>query len=136
MAKDGLFFPGLARLNGAGVPGRALWAQCLWASLLCLSGRYGDLLNYVMFAVILFYVVTIIGIFVLRRTRPDAPRPYRAWGYPLLPGFYVVLASAFCIILLIAPDTAVFSRRGLVLVALGLPIYFLFGRSFGQRTKS
>jgi len=136
MAKDGLFFPGLARLNGAGVPGRALWAQCLWASLLCLSGRYGDLLNYVMFAVILFYVVTIIGIFVLRRTRPDAPRPYRAWGYPLLPGLYVVLASAFCIILLIAPDTAVFSRRGLVLVALGLPVYFLFGRSFGHRTKS
>jgi APA family basic amino acid/polyamine antiporter len=130
MAKDGLFFPGLARLNGAGVPGRALWAQCLWACLLCLSGKYGDLLNYVMFAVILFYVVTIIGIFVLRRTRPDAPRPYRAWGYPVLPGLYVVLASAFCIILLIAPDTAEFSRRGLGLVALGLPVYFLFGRRF------
>ena len=132
MAKDGLFFSGLARLNGAGVPGRALWAQCLWACLLCLSGSYGQLLNYVMFAVILFYVVTIIGIFVLRRTRPDAPRPYRAWGYPVLPGLYVLLASTFCIILLIAPDTAEFSRRGLGLVALGLPVYFLFGRRFGK----
>jgi APA family basic amino acid/polyamine antiporter len=131
MAKDGLFFPGLARLNGAGVPGRALWAQCFWACLLCLSGSYGQLLDYVMFAVILFYVVTIIGIFVLRRTRPDAPRPYRAWGYPVLPAMYVLLASAFCIILLIAPDTAEFSRRGLGLVALGLPVYFLFGRRFG-----
>ncbi|WP_210515087.1 APC family permease [Hymenobacter terricola] len=131
MAKDGLFFPGLARLNVAGVPGRALWAQCLWACLLCLSGSYGQLLNYVMFAVILFYVVTIIGIFVLRRTRPEAPRPYRAWGYPVLPGLYVLLASTFCIILLIAPDTAEFSRRGLGLVALGLPVYFLFGRRFG-----
>ena len=133
MAKDGLFFPGLARLNGAGVPGRALWAQCLWACLLCLSGSYGQLLNYVMFAVILFYVVTIIGIFVLRRTRPEAPRPYRAWGYPLVPGLYVLLASTFCIILLIAPDTAEFSRRGLGLVALGLPVYFLFGRRFGGK---
>ena len=134
MAKDGLFFPGLARLNGAGVPGRALWAQCLWACLLCLSGSYGQLLNYVMFAVILFYVVTIIGIFVLRRTRPEAPRPYRAWGYPLVPGLYVLLASTFCIILLIAPDTAEFSRRGLGLVALGLPVYFLFGRRFGGKS--
>ena len=130
MAKDGLFFPGLARLNGAGVPGRALWAQCLWASLLCLSGSYGQLLNYVMFAVILFYVVTIVGIFVLRRTRPEAPRPYRAWGYPVVPSLYVGLASTFCLILLIAPDTAEFSRRGLGLVALGLPVYFLFGRKF------
>ncbi|MBJ6109293.1 amino acid permease [Hymenobacter sp. BT523] len=132
MAKDGLFFPGLARLNGAGVPGRALWAQCFWACVLCLSGRYGDLLNYVMFSVILFYVITIIGIFVLRRTRPEAPRPYRAWGYPLVPGLYVLLATMFCIILLIAPDTAEFSRRGLGLMALGLPVYFLFGRRFGN----
>ena len=132
MAKDGLFFPGLARLNGAGVPSRALWAQCLWASLLCLSGKYGQLLDYVMFSVILFYVITIIGIFVLRRTRPDAPRPYRAWGYPVLPGIYVVLASTFCLILLLAPDTAEFSRRGLALMALGVPVFFLFGRRFGN----
>ena len=136
MAKDGLFFPSLARLNGAGVPSRALWAQCLWACLLCLSGKYGQLLDYVMFSVILFYVVTIVGIFVLRRTRPEAPRPYRAWGYPLVPGLYVLLASTFCIILLFAPDTAEFSRRGLGLMALGLPVYFLFGRRFDNRTQA
>ncbi|TPG63592.1 APC family permease [Hymenobacter nivis] len=136
MAKDGLFFPGLARLNPAGVPARALWAQCLWASLLCLSGSYGQLLNYVMFAVILFYVVTIIGIFVLRRTRPHAPRPYRAWGYPVVPLIYIGLASAFCVVLLIAPDTAEYSRRGLGLVALGLPVFFLFGRRFGGPTAA
>ncbi|MFD1470335.1 APC family permease [Hymenobacter caeli] len=132
MAKDGLFFRGLARLNPAGVPSRALWAQCLWASALCLSGSYGQLLNYVMFAVILFYVVTIVGIFVLRRTRPAAPRPYRAWGYPLVPLLYIGLASAFCVVLLVAPDTAEYSRRGLGLVALGLPVFFLFGRRFGS----
>ena len=84
-----------------------------------------------MFAVILFYVVTIVGIFVLRRTRPDAPRPYRAWGYPLVPLLYIGLASAFCIVLLVAPDTADYSRRGLGLVALGLPVFFLFGHRFG-----
>ncbi|AMJ65726.1 APC family permease [Hymenobacter sp. PAMC 26628] len=136
MAKDGLFFPGLARLNPAGVPSRALWAQCLWASLLCLSGSYGQLLNYVMFAVILFYVVTIVGIFVLRRTRPAAPRPYRAWGYPVVPLLYIVLAAAFCVVLLVAPDTAEYSRRGLGLVALGLPVFFLFGRRFGGPTAA
>ena len=129
MAKDGLFFPSLARLNRAGVPGVALWVQCGWACLLCLSGSYGQLLNYVMFSVILFYIITILGIFQLRRTRPAAPRPYRAWGYPVLPGLYVVLASAFCVILLIAPDTAQYSRIGLGLVALGLPVYFLFGKT-------
>ncbi|AIZ63768.1 amino acid transporter [Hymenobacter sp. DG25B] len=132
MAKDGLFFSGLARLNAAGVPARALWVQCLWACLLCLSGSYGQLLNYVMFSVILFYVITIIGIFVLRRTRPEAPRPYRAWGYPVVPGIYVLLASAFCIILLLAPDTAEYSRYGLLLVALGIPVYFLVGRRFAR----
>ncbi|TGE20136.1 APC family permease [Hymenobacter elongatus] len=135
MAKDGVFFPGLARLNTAGVPARALWAQCLWACLLCLSGSYGQLLNYVMFSVILFYVITIIGIFVLRRTRPEAHRPYRAWGYPVLPAIYIVLASVFCIILLVAEDTALFSRRGLMLVALGIPVYFLFGKRFAGNSS-
>ncbi|OON70197.1 APC family permease [Hymenobacter sp. CRA2] len=136
MAKDGLFFPGLARLNPAGVPARALWAQCVWACLLCLSGSYGQLLNYVMFSVILFYVITIVGIFVLRRTRPTAPRPYRAWGYPVLPAIYVLLASMFCLILLFAPDTREFSWRGLVLVALGVPVFFLFGNRFAGSSEA
>ncbi|MBO0358920.1 amino acid permease [Hymenobacter sp. BT186] len=131
MAKDGLFFPGMARLNKAGVPGVALWAQCLWACGLCMSGSYGQLLNYVMFSVILFYVITIIGIFILRRTRPDTPRPYRALGYPVIPLLYVVLASAFCVVLLVSPATAKDSGMGLLLVALGVPVYFLFGKRFG-----
>ncbi|SNC64514.1 amino acid/polyamine/organocation transporter, APC superfamily [Hymenobacter gelipurpurascens] len=133
MAADGLFFPGMARLNKAGVPGVALWAQCAWASLLCLSGSYGDLLNYVMFSVILFYVITIIGIFVLRRTRPDAPRPYRAFGYPIIPLLYVILASAFCFILLTDPENSKFALRGLGLVAVGVPVYYLFGKRFAPR---
>ncbi|GAA4387700.1 APC family permease [Hymenobacter koreensis] len=135
MAKDGLFFPGLARLNRAGVPGVALWAQCLWASLLCLSGSYGQLLDYVMFSVILFYVITIVGIFVLRRTRPEVPRPYRAWGYPLVPLLYIVLASAFCMILLFDADKGPQAQYGLLLVALGIPVYFLFGKRFANRTN-
>ncbi|OUJ74461.1 APC family permease [Hymenobacter crusticola] len=136
MAKDGVFFPAMARLNKAGVPGVALWVQCAWGCLLCLSGSYGQLLDYVMFSVVLFYVITIIGIFVLRRTRPDAPRPYRAAGYPIIPLLYVALASSFCLILLTQPETADFSRRGLILVALGVPVYFLFGRRFARNTES
>ncbi|TGE04126.1 APC family permease [Hymenobacter fodinae] len=132
MAADGLFFPGMARLNKAGVPGVALWAQCAWASLLCLSGSYGDLLNYVMFSVILFYVITIIGIFVLRRTRPDAPRPYRAAGYPVIPLLYIILASGFCFILLTDPVNSKFALRGLGLVAVGIPVYFIFGKRFSN----
>ncbi|MET4106218.1 amino acid permease [Hymenobacter sp. UYP22] len=135
MAKDGVFFPGMAKLNKAGVPSVALWGQCLWACLLCLSGSYGELLNYVMFSVILFYVITIIGIFVLRRTRPDAPRPYRAWGYPVVPLLYVVLASAFCFILLTDPANSKFAQRGLLLVAVGVPVYFLFGKQFAGKSE-
>ncbi|MBX0289989.1 amino acid permease [Hymenobacter sp. HSC-4F20] len=130
MARDGVFFSGLGRLNKAGVPSVALWAQCAWACGLCLSGSYGELLNYVMFSVILFYVITIIGIFVLRRTRPEVPRPYRAFGYPLVPLLYVVLASAFCFILLTDPENSKFAQRGLLLVALGVPVYFLFRKRF------
>ncbi|GAB2782362.1 APA family basic amino acid/polyamine antiporter [Hymenobacter luteus] len=130
MARDGVFFPGMGRLNKAGVPSVALWAQCAWACGLCLSGSYNELLLYVMFSVILFYIITIIGIFILRRTRPEAPRPYRAFGYPVVPLLYVVLASAFCFILLTDPENSKFAQRGLLLVALGIPVYFLFGKRF------
>jgi APA family basic amino acid/polyamine antiporter len=124
MAKDGLFFPGLARLNKKGVPGKALWFQCGWACLLCLSGTYGDLLGYVMFAVIFFYVLTITGVFILRRKLPDMPRPYKAIGYPVLPALYLLLASAFCFILLIYRPAN--SLPGVGLVFLGIPVYFMF----------
>ncbi|WP_299758588.1 amino acid permease [uncultured Pontibacter sp.] len=133
IAKDGLFFERMGRLNKNGVPAGALWLQCLWACMLCLSGTYGDLLDYVVFAVMLFYILTIIGVFVLRKKRPDLPRPYKAFGYPVLPALYVLLASAICIILLIYKP--VFTWPGLVIVALGIPVFYLFGSRFG-RSKS
>ncbi|MFD2245848.1 APC family permease [Pontibacter ruber] len=130
IAKDGLFFEKMGRLNKNGVPAAALWLQCLWACLLCLSGTYGNLLDYVIFAVMLFYILTIIGVFVLRVKRPDLPRPYKAWGYPLLPAMYVILASAICIILLIyRPD---YTWPGLIIVSLGIPVFYFFGNKFKQ----
>ena len=124
MAKDGLFFPAMARLNSKGVPAKALWFQCIWACLLCLSGTYGDLLGYVMFAVIFFYILTIIGIFILRKKMPDLPRPYKAIGFPVLPAMYILLASTFCAILLIYRPSN--SWPGVLLVLLGIPVYFIF----------
>jgi APA family basic amino acid/polyamine antiporter len=123
MSKDGLFFPRAGKLNENGVPAFALWAQAVWASVLCFSGKYGDLLSYATFASLIFYCVTIGGIFVLRKKEPDAPRPYKALGYPLIPALYIVVALAICIDLVIM-DTRN-SVAGLVLVALGVPIYFV-----------
>ncbi|RYY63222.1 MAG: amino acid permease, partial [Chitinophagaceae bacterium] len=100
MAKDGLFFRQTGELNRHAVPEYALWIQCAMACLLCLSGRYGELLDMVSFVVVLFYVLTIIGIFILRRKRPDAERPYKAFGYPVLPLLYILMGTAFCILLL------------------------------------
>lgn len=128
MANDGAFFKNMGQLNSKGVPAVALIFQCVWACLLCLSGSYGALLGYVMFAVIFFYILTIIGVFILRKKMPDLPRPYKAIGYPVLPILYIVLASAFCLILLIyRPEN---SWPGLLLVGLGIPVYYLFKRFF------
>jgi APA family basic amino acid/polyamine antiporter len=129
MAEDGLFLRAAGRLNARRVPAVALWLQAAWASLLCLSGTYSELLDYVVFAVLLFYVLTLIGLFVLRRTRPDAPRPYRALGYPWLPALYVVLASALALDLLAAPETRSQALAGLLLVASGVPAYLWLSRS-------
>ncbi len=126
MANDGLFFPRAARLNKASVPGFALWIQCIWASLLCLSGRYGDLLEYTMFASLLFYIVTISGLFVLRRKEPAAERPYRVWGYPYLPMLYMLMAGAFCLNLLWSKP--VYTGAGLGIVALGAVVYAVLPR--------
>jgi APA family basic amino acid/polyamine antiporter len=108
--------------NKFGVPGFALWIQFIWASLLCLSGKYGDLLDYVMFAVMLFYILTIAGIFILRKKQPDAERPYKAWGFPLVPIIYIVLAVLFCINLIYSKPQN--SLPGLGIVLLGIPIFF------------
>ncbi|MBC5993475.1 APC family permease [Pontibacter cellulosilyticus] len=133
IAKDGLFFEKLGHLNKNGVPAAALWLQCIWACLLCLSGTYGNLLDYVIFAVMLFYILTIIGVFVLRVRRPELPRPYKAFGYPILPAMYVILASAICVILLIYKPN--YTWPGFIIVGLGIPVYYFFGSNFKRHAK-
>lgn len=123
MSKDGLFFKNAQKLNAQGIPSAALWIQCIWASILCLSGKYGDLLTYSTFASLLFYMVTIAGIFRLRIKEPDTPRPYRAVGYPFLPLIYILLTLIICICLVVySPWNTLI---GLFIVALGFPFYFL-----------
>jgi APA family basic amino acid/polyamine antiporter len=129
MAKDKLFFKQVNQLNKNQVPSNALWIQCIWASLLCLSGRYGDLLDYVVFAVLIFYILTILGIFRLRKTQPTIERPYKAFGYPWLPAIYVVLASVMGICLLIWKPN--YTLPGLGIVLLGIPVYY-----FTQKNKT
>jgi APA family basic amino acid/polyamine antiporter len=123
MAKDGLFFKKTGELNKNGVPEFGLWIQAFVASLLCLSGKYGNLLDMISFVVVLFYVLTIIGIFILRRKMPNAPRPYKAFGYPVLPAIYIVMGIAFCVLLLIYERT--YTLYGLGIVLLGIPIYYI-----------
>jgi APA family basic amino acid/polyamine antiporter len=123
MAKDGLFFKKTGTLNKFAVPEFGLWIQALVASILCLSGRYGDLLDMISFVVVIFYVLTIFGIYKLRVTRPDAERPYKAFGYPVLPAIYIIMGIAFCILLIIyKPD---FTWPGLIIVLIGIPIYYI-----------
>jgi APA family basic amino acid/polyamine antiporter len=128
MARDRLFFRRAGTLNARAVPAFALIVQSVWISLLCLTGTYGQLLDYVIFAALLFYVLTTIGLFILRRTHPEIERPYRAFGYPVLPALYILLASAVAIILLVAPQTRMQAIFGLVLVLIGIPVYALWRR--------
>jgi basic amino acid/polyamine antiporter, APA family len=123
MAQDGLFFKKAGRLNKHAVPEWALWAQCIIASVLCLSGRYGDLLDMISFVVVLFYMLTIAGIFILRKNRPDAERPYKAFGYPLLPLLYIVMGLAFCILLIMFKPQ--YTWPGFIITVLGVPLYYL-----------
>lgn len=123
MAKDGLFFKKAGELNKYDVPESGLWIQCLWASLLCLSGRYGDLLTMVIFGVLIFYVITIAGIFVLRVKRPEIPRPYKAFGYPVLPLLYIIVAVALALLLLVFERS--YALSGLVIIIIGFPLYYI-----------
>lgn len=123
MAKDGLFFKKTGELNSYAVPEFGLWIQCVVASLLCLSGKYGDLLDMVSFVVVIFYVLTILGIFILRKKRPDAERPYKAFGYPVLPAIFILMGLAFCILLIVYKPN--FTWPGLIIVLSGIPIYYL-----------
>lgn len=126
MARDGLFFRRAGELNSRRVPAAGLLIQALWASVLCLTGTYSQLLNYVIFASLTFYVFTVIGLFILRKKLPDAERPYRAIGYPFLPALYIVLATAVALILLVAPQTRAQALAGLGLVLVGIPVFYLW----------
>jgi basic amino acid/polyamine antiporter, APA family len=124
MAKDGLFFKRIGSLNKKGVPAFALLIQGVWSVMLCLSGTYSDLLDYVIFAVLLFFTLTILAIFILRKKRPDIDRPYKAFGYPLIPALYIITTLTIMIILLIyKPD---YTFPGLAIVLLGIPVFFLW----------
>jgi APA family basic amino acid/polyamine antiporter len=126
MARDQLFFRRAGQLSRNHVPATALIVQAIWASLLCLTGTYGQLLDYVIFAALIFYALTTIGLFILRSKRPDAERPYRAIGYPVLPALYIVLASTIAVVLLIADKTRAQAISGLVLVAVGIPVFYIW----------
>lgn len=122
MAKDGLFFRKAARLNKHAVPGYALWIQCAAASILCLSGKYGDLLDMITFTAVMFYILTIFGVFILRVKKPDLERPYKAFGYPILPAIYILLGLGFCVLLIAYKPQ--FTWPGLLIALLGIPIYY------------
>lgn len=125
MAKEGLFLKQAGELNKNAVPAKALWVQCAWACALCLSGTYGELLNYCTFGSLVFYMITIAGIFILRKKEPETDRPYRAFGYPVVPAFYLLVTGTICLILLIDPKTRVDTGLGVLIAALGVPVYYL-----------
>ena len=131
MAKDGVFFKRTGTLNKYAVPSFGLWIQCLVAAVLCLSGRFGDLLDMISFVVVIFYVLTILGIYILRVKRPDAERPYKAFGYPVLPAIYMLMGLAFCILLIIYKPN--FTWPGLIIVLIGIPIYYFTQRNVHEK---
>ena len=127
MAKDGLFFKGAAKLHPKyRTPAHSLMMQCLWTCVLCISGSYGQLLDYIIFAVLVFYILTIGGLFVLRVKCPEMPRPYRAIGYPVLPAIYILMAVFIDIVLLRYKPQ--YTWPGLIIVLLGIPVYYLWSR--------
>ncbi len=131
MAQDGLFFKKAGEINRFGVPGFALVVQGIWSVLLCLSGTYSDLLDYVIFAVLLFFAITILAIFVLRVKRPDIPRPYKAFGYPVIPALYILATVIIMVVLLIYKPKYTFP--GLIIVLLGVPVYYLWKNYSGRQ---
>ncbi|WP_407405189.1 APC family permease [Chryseobacterium sp.] len=126
MAKDGLFFKSAIQNNKNEVPSNALWMQGIWASLLCLSGQYGNLLDMISFVIVLFYMITVFGVIYLRVKQPNLDRPYKAWLYPITPLIYLLIGSVFCILLLIYKSE--YTWPGFLIVLLGLPIYYLINR--------
>jgi APA family basic amino acid/polyamine antiporter len=133
MAKDGLFFQSVGSVNQHNAPALALWVQCLWACVLCLSGTYGQLLEFLVFAVVMFYILTILGLFILRFRRPDMQRPYRVLGYPVLPGIYLLLASFLEVQLLRYKPQ--YTWPGLLIILSGMPVYWLWQKSPDARLR-
>ena len=124
MARDRLFFKKVGKLNSKGVPGFAIVVQGIWSVLLCFSGTYGNLLDYVIIAALIFYILTILAVFILRVKRPDLPRPYKAWGYPVIPVIYIIVTTIITVILLIfKPD---YTLPGLGIVILGIPVFYFW----------
>ncbi len=131
MAKDRLFFRSVAKLHSRyKTPWVSLMVQMVWTCFLCISGSYGQLLDYIIFAVLVFYILTMVGLFVLRRTRPDAERPYRAFGYPVLPAIYIVMALFIDVVLLLYKPQ--YTWPGLIIVLLGIPLFFLWSKAEGK----
>ena len=131
MANEGLFFKAAANTNRFHAPSTSLWIQAIWASVLCLSGSYGSLLDYCTFASLVFYIITISTVFYFRFKMPDAPRPYKAFGYPIIPALYIIITLFICIDLLIfKPQNTVW---GLVIMFIGIPVYYLFQLKKDQR---
>jgi APA family basic amino acid/polyamine antiporter len=133
MARDGLFFESVGRLNSNHVPAVGLMLQGIWAAVLVFSGTYSDLLDYIIWGALFFYVLTVAGLFVLRRTRPDAERPYRAFGYPVVPALYVVLCAVIMLALLVVKP--VYTWPSCLIVMTGIPVYFLW-RGRGRRAAA
>ncbi|MGO4877700.1 APC family permease [Pedobacter psychrotolerans] len=127
MAQDGMFFKAALKNNKNGVPEKSLWMQGIWASVLCLSGQYGNLLDMISFVIVLFYMITVFGVIYLRFKKPDLERPYKTWLYPVTPIIYLVIGSAFCILLLIYKQQ--YTWPGLIIVLLGVPVYFLINKN-------
>ena len=127
MAKDGLFFNAVSRVHPQyRTPTISLFVQGIWTCILCLSGTYGQLLDYIIFAVLVFYILTIAGLFVLRRTQPNAERPYKAFGYPMLPAVYILIALYIDIVLLLYKPQ--YTWPGLIIVLLGIPVYYVWSK--------
>ena len=127
MAKDGMFFKSAIKNNKNGVPENSLWMQGIWASILCLSGQYGNLLDMISFVIVLFYMITVFGVIYLRITKPNLERPYKTWLYPITPIVYLLIGTAFCVLLLIYKQQ--YTWPGFLLVLAGLPIYWLINRN-------
>ena len=134
MSRDGLFFKSVGKLHPRyKTPVAGLLVQAAWTTVLCISGSYSQLLDYIIFAVLVFYILTIVGLFVLRFKRPDVPRPYKALGYPVLPAVYIAMAAGICVVLLRYKPQ--YTWPGLALVLLGIPVYLFWSRRSASQVQ-